>query len=421
MVTAKVVTWSRANKDGQFPIGIKISKNGKPSYIFEGYTVPNRSDWDAKKQRVKSSAPNAARITNHLLSKLAEVSDKALELDKTKTISTARIIKERLKPQVEQEATENFTTFKQIADQYLAEQKAIGNYDVFITDRSRLKRFYEFINNRDITFAEITVEFLRRYTLYIRMSQNQNCKAQKTISERTVTNHLVIIRTLYNRAITAKLASLENYPFGVKGGISIKFGKSKKIGLSEMEISRLEALVLPDNLEYMNDTRNLWLTSFYFAGMRITDALLLKWSDFQNGRYYYTMSKTGEAGSLKVSPKVLSILNIYKDDERTHDLVFPHLKDSPSLEDRFALRKRISVITNNLGVHMSKMMEMLEINKNASPHKSRHSFAQRAEEKNIHPKVLQKMYRHESILTTMNYQSNFSHSKMDDALEAVIG
>lgn len=70
---------------------------------------------------------------------------------------------------------------------------------------------------------------------------------------------------------------------------------------------------------------------------------------------------------------------------------------------------------------MSKIMDILEINKNASPHKSRHSFAQRAEEKNIHPKVLQKMYRHESILTTMNYQSNFSHSKMDEALDCVIG
>lgn len=421
MVTAKIVTWSRANKDGLFPIGIKISKNGKPSYIFEGYTVPNRSDWDVKKQKVKSSAPNAARITNHLLKKLSEVNDKALELETNKTANTARAIKEQLKPQAQENITVKTIYFKQVADQYLSEQKAIGNYDVFITDRSRLKRFYEFINHRDITFSEITVEFLRRYTLYIRMSQNQNCKAKKTISERTVTNHLVIIRTLYNRAITAKLATLENYPFGNKGGISIKFAKSQKIGLNEIEINKLEALTLPSNLDYMNDTRNLWLTSFYFAGMRITDALLLKWSDFQNGRYYYTMSKTGEAGSLKVSPKVLAILNIYKDEERTHDLVFPHLKDLQNLDDRFALRKRISVITNNLGVHMSKMMEMLEINKNASPHKSRHSFAQRAEEKNIHPKVLQKMYRHESILTTMNYQSNFSHSKMDEALDSVIG
>ena len=58
--------------------------------------------------------------------------------------------------------------------------------------------------------------------------------------------------------------------------------------------------------------------------------------------------------------------------------------------------------------------------KNASQHKARHSFAQRAEEKEVHPKVLQKMYRHESILTTMKYQSNFSFQKADEAIDAVV-
>jgi len=58
--------------------------------------------------------------------------------------------------------------------------------------------------------------------------------------------------------------------------------------------------------------------------------------------------------------------------------------------------------------------------KNASQHKARHSFAQRAEEKEIHPKVLQKLYRHKSLLTTMGYQSNFSTKKADDAVDAVV-
>lgn len=421
MATAKIVTWSRPNKDGQFPIGIKISKNGKPSYIFEGYTLPSRDLWDSKKQEVKKTVPNSVRLTNYLRKKLYEVSDKALEMETHKTeVVSAQAIKEKIKP--DDKATETKPIFfKQIADQYLKEQKACGNYDIFVTDRGRLKRFYAFTNNKDISFTEITVEFLRRYTLYLRMSTNFNCKTiKKPISERTITNHLVIIRTLYNRAITAKLVTYETYPFGTKNGISIKFTTSTKIGLIENEIKQVEELILPASLDYMNDTRNIWLMSFYFAGMRITDALLLKWSDFQNGRYYYTMSKNGEAGSLKVSPKVLALLDVYKNNERIHDLVFPHLKCLNDLTNRFELRRRISSVTKMFGEHMAKIMEILEINKNASPHKSRHAFAQRAEEKNIHPKVLQKMYRHESILTTMNYQSNFSHEKADEALDLVV-
>ncbi|MBS1521930.1 MAG: hypothetical protein JST50_13095 [Bacteroidetes bacterium] len=35
-------------------------------------------------------------------------------------------------------------------------------------------------------------------------------------------------------------------------------------------------------------------------------------------------------------------------------------------------------------------------------------------------KVLQKMYRHESVITRMNYQSNFSFKKADEAIDAVL-
>jgi site-specific recombinase XerD len=69
---------------------------------------------------------------------------------------------------------------------------------------------------------------------------------------------------------------------------------------------------------------------------------------------------------------------------------------------------------------MEKNMAKIGSTKSAS-HKARHSFAQRAEEKEIHPKVLQKMYRHESILTTMRYQSNFSYKKADEALDLIVG
>lgn len=103
-----------------------------------------------------------------------------------------------------------------------------------------------------------------------------------------------------------------------------------------------------------------------------------------------------------------------------HNLVFPLLENLPSLDDRYELRRKIAYAGQRLNKAMEKIMEMIGSTKNASQHKARHAFAQRAEEKEIHPKVLQKMYRHESILTTMKYQSNFSFKKADDAIDAVL-
>ncbi len=55
MATVKIVTWSRPDKDGNYPIGFKISNNGKSTYIFDGHTIPNRELWDSKKQQIKNS------------------------------------------------------------------------------------------------------------------------------------------------------------------------------------------------------------------------------------------------------------------------------------------------------------------------------------------------------------------------------
>lgn len=422
MATAKIVTWSRADRNAQFPIGIKVSQNGIPAYLFEGNALASRDHWDAAKHQVKKAHPQHKRLTNFLTKRLAEVNEKILEFETDKRKFSAEDVVEAIKPKAaakEIEPAPKVPLFKDVADNYLSEQKALGNYDVYNTDKSRLKRFYEFANAQ-VTFADITVELLRRYTLFIRMDRNRSKKEQKPLSERTITNHLLVIRTIYNRAIIAKLTGKETYPFGGKDQISIRFGKSEKIGLNTEEINQLKQHKFSKQQSHLNHSRNIWLTCFYFAGMRITDALLLKWSDFQNGRFYYTMSKNGEPGSLPVPAAVASILEQYRCDTQVHDLVFPFLKTLDNLDNRYALRLRINSVTRLIGEHMTVIMGLLAINKNASPHKARHAFAQRAEEKAIHPKVLQKLYRHESITTTMQYQSNFSHKKADEALEAVI-
>lgn len=39
---------------------------------------------------------------------------------------------------------------------------------------------------------------------------------------------------------------------------------------------------------------------------------------------------------------------------------------------------------------------------------------------NISPQMLQKLYRHSSITTTMGYQGNFIHKDIDEALGSVV-
>lgn len=423
MATVRVYIRKRPAKDGKFPISICITINRKQEYILTGQKLDNLDQWDAQKQRVKNSHPNAKRLNNFLLNELAKANDKALELETLKSTVSAKQVKNSIKPKEEKPVY-----FVEVADQYLKEQYLCGNYEVFKTDRGRLKRFYEFTNNGKISFPEITPDLLHKFGVYLKQSKKRTGRKgapAKPLSERTITNHLILVRTIFNRAITAGIVSKDVYPFGANGKVSISLPTSQKIGLEQQEIEKIEALNLVDFSPIINDARNIWLMEYYFAGMRVTDCLLLKWDDFQNGRLYYTMSKNGEPGHVKVPDKAASILRKYEftktHPENKHGLVFPLLMDMETLDERYELRRQISFVVSRLNKAMRKVMGLIGSTKNASQHKARHTFAQRAEEKEIHPKVLQKMYRHESILTTMIYQSNFSHKKADEALDAVIG
>ncbi|QHS55459.1 hypothetical protein GWR56_07870 [Mucilaginibacter sp. 14171R-50] len=174
MASAKIVTWSRKDKNGNFPIGIKVSQNGIPAYLFEGNVLASRDFWDATKQQVKKAHLHHMRITNFLTKRLAEINEKILEFETAKKYSAEDIIEAtKPKPVKEISPAPRLPLFKDVADNYLAEQRALGNYDVCKSDTSRLKRFYEFAGN-GVTFSKITVKFLRRYTLFLRTGHSRN-------------------------------------------------------------------------------------------------------------------------------------------------------------------------------------------------------------------------------------------------------
>ncbi len=61
-----------------------------------------------------------------------------------------------------------------------------------------------------------------------------------------------------------------------------------------------------------------------------------------------------------------------------------------------------------------------EIDAPLTMHIARHTFGSLAGDA-IPIQMLQKLYRHSNVSTTIGYQSNFIHQETDDALDAVIG
>ena len=257
--------------------------------------------------------------------------------------------------------------------------------------------------------CDITLSHLERF--------KASLKSKNKLSERSAVNHLVVVRSIFSQAIKEGVCDIKYYPFG-KDKIKIKFPDSKKVGLNKSDVERIEAAELPEQASH---ARNLWLISFYFAGMRISDVLRLKWSDFQDGRMYYAMGKNTKGDSLKVPDKVLQILKQYealKDED--NDLIFRELRNV-DLNDRFEMERIIASRNGMIDKYLREdVAQAAAIKSSLTMHIARHTFGNISGDK-IPIQMLQKLYRHSSVTTTIGYQSNFIHKDVDEALNAVIG
>lgn len=403
MATIKVVLRKKANKDGSYPLALRITKDRKTSFIHLGHNL-KESEWNASEQRVKSSHPNFKRLNNFILKKKAEASDKSIEAETQNDDVSVRAIRRKVK-------APSGATFAIQAKLYLDNLKAAGNFNVYAAEKPRVRIFKEFVGGHDIAFSDITVGLLERFKLHL--------KSERGASPRTIMNYLICIRAIFNYAVKEQVVDKKYYPFGGEEGINIKLPESTKIGISFNDVIKLETVELSNPAQ--DHARNLWLTSYYFAGMRISDVLRLRWSDFQNERLHYTMGKNNKVGSLKLPEKVQRILEKYEHLKTApDDLVFPNLKGL-DFKDTFLVKKKIAYSVNRCNkVLQEYITPTAKIEGKLTTHVARHTFATLAGDK-VPVQMLQKLYRHSDVRTTLGYQSAFLYKDADEALEAVIG
>lgn len=402
MADIKVVLRKKLNKDGTYPLAIRITKNRKASFIHLGHSLKEK-DWDKDAQKARKSYPNSKRLNAFITSKVNDANAQLLEVGIQKKDISLQEIKDKIKPK-------GGITFFSQAEEYLEGLKKKGKYNQCTADGSRIKYFREFLNGRDIAFTDVNAGMLDRLKIYL--------KAERKVGERTVQNYFAVIRSVFGFAISNKVIERSISPFG-KEGVSIKFPESTKVGITQADLNKLEKVEL-DSPEH-DHVRNLWLISFYFAGARISDVLRLRWSDFYEMRLHYKMGKNNKTGSIKMHQKAMDILTKYEHlKEQENDLVFPELKRVTDFKDEYNVQKIINLAASRCDkVLRLYVAPAAGIKAKLSMHIARHTFATLAGDK-VPIQMLQKLYRHSDIKTTIGYQANFIHKETDDALDAVI-
>ncbi|WP_295179713.1 tyrosine-type recombinase/integrase [uncultured Christiangramia sp.] len=441
MASIKVVLRKNMiRKDETIPLALRISENYKTNYHWLGHYILEK-DWDKKFGKVKKSHPNHKKLNHFLMKKMTEAQDLYFHSEDD---LTPRQIKNKLK------GPGGSQSFFAVAAERVKQKYDKGTFSVAKSELSILYNLEEFLNlktsqrkeaviksikerrrirlsktrkgeysfedaityfkrNTRLEFREINESFLNKYKAF--------CSTYLGQKTRTITNQLIFIRTLFNVAIKDGIVSQKYYPFAGEKE-KIRIGSGNKIGLTAEEVIKIENLAAESHSSIWH-TRNIWLVSFYFAGIRISDVVALKWTDIKDGRLYYVMNKNEKPLSFKVPEKAITIFNLYlMDKTENNGYIFPFLKDANQNDPKSVFLKMRNA-TKVLNKFLKRIAKECEIDKNLSNHIARHTFGNIAGDK-IHPLMLQKLYRHSDLKTTLNYQANFIHRDADDALDSVI-
>lgn len=422
----------RANKNGQYPIKLRIIHNRKSAHIATGQYV-KKTQWSG--HRIKKSDPRSEVLINKInarLSKIVEDADKAFEdnferldeLDITEVKNLAIGKSDTLKTPLNQ----TLSSWVDILVQRKNVEKAFNTGKWYRTCTNAL---IDFTENKDLKLKQVTTTLLKDFEAY--------CKG-KGMAVNGYGNYLRGIRTVINKA-NEEFPNLNLTPFK---GIQIKQQKTKKRAVPLEVIKKLRNLTFPDlystngndAMVAMRDTEAVNYIGFSFdnMGMNFIDMAKLKKHQLKNAVYEngklvscfleYQRSKLKKSENpklfrIKQTQHAISILNFYGiADKKDNDFVFPlQLEDTHSSHQTY--KQRIKRINTRLSKLVKERLGYEDIT--FTTYVIRHTWATLASENNIPVEKISAGLGHKSIETTQIYLADLKNEVVDDVNEQIVG
>lgn len=263
----------------------------------------------------------------------------------------------------------------------------------------------------DIRFDNIDLNYLKTF---------ENFLVEKGNKSNSIATKFSVFKALYNRAIYEGVFRPKDNPFD-----RFKIGKfwkpTRKRAITKEEIVRLKEMELPDtNSWYTEFARDIFLFSYYTAGMNVKDIATMRHSDIDKDRVYYSRHKTDKQMSCYLIPKAKLLIEKYAspfyDDE---DYVFPILHRDRHRSAQ-QIYNRIHKVTGNVNRELGRLSEILGFNPPITTYVARHTFATVLKRSGVDIAIISESLGHSDLSTTEIYLDSFDDSQIDEAMKNLL-
>lgn len=294
--TISVVCYkSKTLSNGEHPLMLRISKDGKKKYQSLGISV-NPKFWDFQKNKPKPKCPNLEYLQKIILDKKLELQKKKLEIKSDQKEYSAATLLEANANLLVAKTVDCF--YKEIIAQCEINNKC-GNRLVYLNSYNSLKRFTN--GKLEIPFNSINVAWLEKYEKWLRSNGNK---------ETTISLMFRTLRSTYNKAIKERCAHLSDYPFQ-EYKISKFDTSTQKRAIAKTDMLKFTETSQPiGQKKYVELSKDIFIFSYLCGGINFTDIANLTQENIVNGRLHYIRQKTGKLIKIGIPHRVLQQLKM---------------------------------------------------------------------------------------------------------------
>lgn len=401
--TISVVCYkSKTLSNGEYPLMLRICKDGKKKYQSLGISVLPRY-WDFTRNKPKPNCPNKEYIQKIILDKQTELQQRMLEFNsEQKEYTTTTLLNDENK-RFELKTVCQF--YQELIEQCKSNDKC-GNRLIYKSSYNSLKVFTK--NQLDIPFSVIDVLWLNKYEKWLRSKGNK---------ETTMSLMFRTLRSAYNKAIKAKCARKSDYPFD-EYKINKFDTKTQKRAIAKTEVLKFTKEV--DNIgkrQYVQLSKDIFIFSYLCGGINFTDIANLTKANITNGRIHYIRQKTGKLIKLGISEEAMQIIKKYESESKGY--LFPILNANihkTPLQKQNRIHKMLGKINKNLKV----IAAQLNVDANMTTYVARHSFASVLKKSGVSIALISEALGHSDLSTTQVYLDSFDNEQIDAAMQNLL-
>ncbi len=380
VVVSVLLDTRTVNKEGTYPVKIKVYFQGKPKYYPTGICMSTKEELEEVLESKSKKNIEIQDIIGKELSRILKNVDILVERGTFSFSNLNNMLGKNIG------GTLNEMISAKIKE--LENEEKFGTSAFYKGTLSLLKRYMK----HDVPINEVTVEWLNGLEKFI----------LKTANQTTVAMNMRNIRATMNIAKQVGVIRESDYPFG-RGKYQIKEGSGKKKALNKKQLKAIAEY--SDGSMTTEFYRDLWLFIYFCNGLNVADLISLKFSDIQNGEISFIRKKTKDRTRdvkriyAAITPEMYSIINKWGNDPKKSVYIFPFLKPGDSAWEHEKKKKNLTKLINK---RMKMIGEKLNLGK-ITTYVARHTYATVLRNEGVPISIISPMLGHSSVTTTEIY------------------